>query len=684
MTFRQDPERDPELDELFREPELHDMAQLLRSVGHERVDPDPAFRTSLRRRLMTEAWDQMRPRAPWYRRILAPSAPRRPLFSGPMLAGLAGAIGVCLLAFAMLNVVLTQPGKTTQVTASSPLQDAQAVGLKEPIVINFNHQVDPHEVQVQIEPATQAKYDWQGSSVKITPVNNLAPNTQYQVTVAPSTKAPKTANQAVERKKVTFVTTTPPPTPTPTPTTRPTPTGTPQPVSSLRQLASTGPAAASWSGDGSKLYVVSPSGQLSAVPVAGGDAQQVQPNGVSLVKAGPNGPAYVRGGLVVYGQVAVPGLQPIALGFRGGNLAIATADSVVNPDTSKVASFSEAATAAEFSPDGGRIAYLGASGLHVVDLTTQADKLVGPAAGLGDWSPDGRRYAYPTESTVSLTDGSTTKALASVAGVSGLSWSRATDLLLLGGSSSLQVLASDGSEGPRKVADGAYAEPSWSPSGSTFAFQRGGTVWAAQLNLNRPTATQTVDDAVNAFMTARKAQSGDQASAYLDAAGKTAFANLKLVYADSPQLSRYYVIFSQANQAVVRLVLKQDGVETSLVDETLALVTDQSTGRVLVHGVTEAPARPVGKGPEVLKVSVQGNQVRVAFDSDLDPSTTAAGVSLKGANVTSSYDSPSRTVILTAPAGLTSGNDYKLSVIPSLKDVNQRPAAPILIDFGTA
>ena len=185
-------------------------------------------------------------------------------------------------------------------------------------------------------------------------------------------------------------------------------------------------------------------------------------------------------------------------------------------------------------------------------------------------------------------------------------------------------------------------------------------------------------------MTARKAQAGDQASAYLDAAGKTAFANLKLVYADSPQLSRYYVIFSQANQAVVRLVLKQDGVETSLVDETLALVTDQSTGRVLVHGVTEAPARPVGKGPEVLKVSVQGNQVRVAFDSDLDPSTTAAGVSLKGANVTSSYDSPSRTVILTAPAGLTSGNDYKLSVIPSLKDVNQRPATPFLIDFGTA
>jgi hypothetical protein len=684
MTFRQDSERDPELDELFHEPELHDMAQLLRSVAHERVDPDPAFRTSLRRRLMAEAWDQMQPRAPWYRRIWAPSAPRRPLFSGPMLAGLAGAIGVCLLAFAMLNVILTQPGKTTTVTASSPLQDAQAVGLKEPIVINFNHPVDPHEVQVQIEPATQAKYDWQGSSVKITPVNNLAPNTQYRVTVAPAANAAKTANQAVERKKVTFVTTTPPPTPTPTPTTRPTPTGTPQPVSNVRQLASTGTPAARWSGDGSKLYVVGPAGQLTAVPVAGGEAQQLQPNGVSLVAPGPNGPAYVRGGLVVYGQVAVPGLQPIALGFRGGNLAIATAESVVNQDTSKVASFSEAATAAEFSLDGGRIAYLGASGLHVVDLTTQADKLVGPAAGLGDWSPDGRRYAYPTESTVSVTDGATTKALASVPGVSGVSWSRATDLLLLGGSSSLQVLSADGSDGPRKVADGAYSQPSWSPAGSTFAFQRGGAVWAAQLSLNRPTATQSVDDAVNAFMTARKANAGDQASSYLDAAGKAAFANLKLVYPDSPQLSRYYVIFSQGNQAVVRLVLKEDGVETTLVDETLALVTDPSTGRVLVHGVTEAPGRPVGKGPEVLKVSVQGNQVRVAFDSDLEPTTTAAGVTLKGASVTSSYDSASRTVILTAPGGLTAGTDYKLSVIPNLKDVNQHPAAPFLIDFGTA
>jgi len=35
---------------------------------------------------------------------------------------------------------------------------------------------------------------------------------------------------------------------------------------------------------------------------------------------------------------------------------------------------------------------------------------------------------------------------------------------------------------------------------------------------------------------------------------------------------------------------------------------------VLVHGVTETAPRPVGKGPEVLTVSAQGNQVQAETD----------------------------------------------------------------------
>lgn len=682
-------DEDRELDELFREPELRHLAQQLHSVKHQMAEPDPAFRAALRRRLMSEAWDQMRPREPWYRRLLAPAGPRTPrrsFLSAPALAGLAGAVGVFLIAFALLTTLLSKPGTTTTVTASSPLQDAQAVGLAQPIVINFDHPVDPQAVQVQIQPATQARYEWQGngqkgSTLKITPVNGLAANTQYQVTVAPKTKTEGAT--AVSPKRVTFVTTTPPPTPTPTPRTTPTPTGTPSPVINARPLQASGTARPAWTGDAGKLYVVGPAGQLVAAPLAGGEAQQLQPDGVTMVAAGPDGPAYVRSGLVIYGQVAVPGTKPLALGFRSGKVVVATADGVLAADASRVAGFAETATAADFSPDGDRAAYLGVSGLHVVDLNTQLDKVVGPAGGLGDWSPDGRRYAYVTDSGVAVTDGSATKTVATVSGVSGLSWSPVGGQLLLGGSSALQIVAADGSDSLRKLADGAFLQPTWAPTGSTFSFRRSGTVWVAQLSPDRsgPAAAQNVDEAVKAFMTARKAQQQDQALSYLDGAGKAAFVNLKLIYSDSPQLSRYYEIYSQPNQAVVRLVLRQDGVETALVDETLALVTDQATGRVLIHGVTETAPRAVGKGPEVLTVSVQGGQVRVGFDSDLDPDSAAAGVTLKGVQTASSYDSSSRTVVLTAGSGLSSGTTYKLSVGAGLKDLNMRPATAFQVDI---
>jgi hypothetical protein len=685
-------DEDQELDELFREPELRDLAQRLHSVQHHMSEPDPAFRASLRRRLMSEAWDQMRPREPWYRRLLAPAparGSRRTFPSAPALAGLAGAVGVLLIAFALATMVFSPPGRTTTVTASSPLQDAQAVALKQPIVINFDHPVDPQAVQVQIQPATQAKYEWQGgdgqkSTLKITPVNGLAANTQYQVTVAPSTRA---AGPAVAPKRVTFVTTTPPPTPTPKPSASPVPTGTPvPPVVNSRPLQAAGTPQPSWSGDGSKLYVVGPTGQLLAVPVAGGDAQQIQPDGVTMVAVGPGGPAYVRAGLVIYGQVSVAGTKPVALGFRAGKVVVATGDGVLAADGSRTAAFTETAQAADFSPDGDHVAYLGASGLHVVDLNTQADKPVGPASGLGDWSPDGKRYAYVTNAGVSVTDGSAIRSVATVSGVAGVSWSPVSGQLLLGGASFLQSVPADGSDAPRKLADGTFTQPAWAPTGSTFAFRRSGSIWAAQLSADRstPTATQSVSDAVNAFMTARKAQQQDQASGYLDSAGKNAFANLQLIYSDSPQLSRYYLIYSQPDQAVVRLVLKQAGVESSLVDETLSVVTDQATGRVLVHGVTETAARPVGKGPEVLTVSVQGSQVRVAFDSDLDPSSTAGGVSLKGAATTSTYDSGSRTVVLTASSGLSAGTTYRLTVGGAVKDLNQRTATPFQLDITPA
>jgi hypothetical protein len=82
----------------------------------------------------------------------------------------------------------------------------------------------------------------------------------------------------------------------------------------------------------------------------------------------------------------------------------------------------------------------------------------------------------------------------------------------------------------------------------------------------------------------------------------------------------------------------------------------------------------------VLTVLVQGNQVKLAFDSDLDPGSTAGGVTLRGAAASSSYDSSSRTVILTVRSGLSSGTTYRLTVGSDLKDLNQRPATQFQVD----
>src|SRR5207237_5285537 len=119
--------------------------------------------------------------------------------------------------------------------------------------------------------------------------------------------------------------------------------------------------------------------------------------------------AYARGSQVLEGQVSIPDVQALALGFQGDKLLAVTGQQVellaANSAATNVAHLAEAATAADFSPDGQRLAYLGASGLHVLDLKTGRDTVVGTASALGAWSKDGR-YAYPAPDGVYLTEGS--------------------------------------------------------------------------------------------------------------------------------------------------------------------------------------------------------------------------------------------------------------------------------------
>jgi Bacterial Ig-like domain/WD40-like Beta Propeller Repeat len=682
-------QRDPELDELFLgEPELLDLAELMKSAPHPaaHVEPTPQFRVALRRRLMREAWEQAsQPEVPWYRRLLAP----RPM------AGLAAAVGVMLIGLTALSYLETPRGQHSIVTVSSPQNGSETVSRVTPIEVKFNQPMDAKSVQdaLSIQPATEVHYAWQENNTRlvITPVHELAPTTRYEVTVAPQAQT-KDHQQLPKVATVSFVTASPPPTPPVQPSSSP--TSTPSSVLlNPRALGPVGtPAVVSWSPDGSKLFVVDQDGQLQAWAVQGTGtptATQVAPDGVTAVASAPDGsPAYVRKGGVVYGSVAVPGAQAIALGFRQSSLVFATATDVQTANQQRVAAFKEEATAAVFSQSADRVAYRGTSGLHVVDLATRKDTLVGPASVLGEWSPDGRTFAYATDLGVFTTDGTTPSKLLDDPGVTGLSWSHTNQLLIATGSA-VQLASADASQ-LRTLQVPLLAQPLWAPGGrGTFAYRRAGQEWVAQLPagmigpVSSATPGATQDDLVSAFMAARKALQSDQAQAFLDQAGSAAYASrATLLYTDGSQtLNRYYVVLSQPGRVVVRLVLSRAGAQVA-VDETLTIQHDATTGQQRIHNVTQTPRPSFGMGPEVLSVGVGGTQVQIAFDSDLAASTVqAGGVSIKGVQTTAAYDTTHKTVTLTIPGGLTPGTAYDLLVSSSLQDVNQRPAVPYTLSI---
>jgi hypothetical protein len=677
-------QRDPELDELFLgEPELLDLAQLMRSAPHPaaHVEPTPQFRVALRRRLMREAWEQAsRPEQPWYRRLLAP----RPM------AGLAAAVGVLLIGLTAVSYLQTPRAHHSIVTVSSPQNGSETVPQVTPIEVKFNQPMDARSVQdaLTIQPATEVHYTWQDDNTRlvITPVHELAPTTRYEVTVAPQAQT-KEHQQLPKVATVSFVTASPPPTPPVQPSTSPTTT----PSSVLlnpRALGPVGnPAVVTWSPDGTKLFVVDANGQLQSWAVQGTGtptATQVAPDGVTAVAVGQDGsPAYVRRGGVVYGSVSVPGVQAIALGFRQSNLVFATATDVQTADQQRLATFKEEATVAVFSPSADRVAYRGASGLHVVDLGTRKDTLVGPASVLGDWSPDGKMFSYATDQGVFSTDGTAPSKVLDDPGVTGLSWSHTNQLLIVTGSA-VQLAGADGTQ-VRTLQVPQLAQPLWAPGGrGAFAYRRAGQEWVAQLPsamigpVSSATPGVTQDDLVSAFMAARKSLQSDQALAFLDQSASAAYSGkATLIYNDGSQtLNRYYVLLSQPGRVVVRLVLSRAGAQTA-VDETLTIQRDPTTGQQRIHSVTQTPRPSFGMGPEVLSVNVGATQVQVAFDSDLAASTVqAGGVGIKGVPTAAAYDTTHKTVTLTIPGGLTAGTAYDLQVSSSLQDVNQRPAVP--------
>ena len=608
------------------------------------------------------------------------------------MAWTGAAVGAVLIVFvAFFYLASPGPGDRIDVHVNSPQQNAQLVSTATPIELRFSQPMDTSSVQVKVEPSTKIKTEWQGNTLTITPVNGLQANTQYQVKVVSAQTA---THQPVSRIQPVTFTTGPPP--TPTPSAGPTPTPSSSPVLNPRQIAPIGTPRAHWTTDGAGLLVVGPNGQLQLFPLGGGSPQKLA-EGVTQLAVAPDGTAawIGGGGQVTWKSTVVSGVQAIALGFRqSGALLLATAADVQTADQRRVAAFKETADAVDFSPAGDRLVYHGPSGLHLLDLTLGKDTLLGPALAVGEWSTEGRHYAFATDAGVSVADAvaASVAPLLDLAGVTGISWSAGNQLLLAtAGALYLANFTDGGHPTPRKLQDGTFGQPDWAPASAAgqFSFRRAGEVWVARVQGALPggpitpiTPGITQDDLVNAFMTARKNQLGDQALSFLDAAGKDAFSRLNLLYTDpSTSLVRYYVLLSQPGRVVVRLVVAHGTVQTA-VDETLVIQPDGS-GHPLIHAATDTPRPSFGSGPEVVSVSVSGGQVQVVFDSDLDPSSAAQPgmVSIKGVATQARYDSRQKMVTLTVPGGLTAGTNYDLLIDSGLQDVNGRHAAPYDLPF---
>ncbi len=646
---------DPEIDELFAEPGLRDVARLMSLTQAPEVRPDPAFRSDLRRRLMQQAWAMNeRPRSFW-----------AGLFAPQRLALAGGLVGVVLIG--LVAILVMHPGGSFQevLPPTSPLDNAQQVSVVKPIELDFNQPMNHQSVEqaVQVAPATPLKFDWKGNTVFITPVTGtLAPNTQYQVTVAPT--AVTANNQPVTQAKViTFVTQ---PAPTPRPTITPSPSATPSLVSDEKALAPIGQQAAQWSADGATLYLLGPDGKLGSVPAAGGDVK-VLATGVKLFTLGPAGPIFQRAGGI---DAFTPGgtVEPlaananaVALGVRQGKLVYVEGKQV---HATGVQQLAETPSAAWFSPSGERLAYQAPTGFHVFDLASAHDVVLNGATAFLAWSPDGLRFAYQGADGVYTTgDGSAAVRVSSLA-ASGLAWSQ-RDELLIASPNALSLVNADGNN-LRTLAAGDYGQPGWSPAAGTFSFVRGGQLYAARTAAAQTGPAAQLDEVlklVDSFVKARIAGATDQANAFLDPAAKD--------YPD-PTLkpARYFVILAQPGQATVRLVLG-DKKEESAVDETLYLQR-AANGTLLIHKVTASPPRLLGKGPELLSVKVSSDQLQVEFDSFLDPAAISGVVvsDAAGKPVLVKISAKDRMVTVAIPGGLASGASYQLGLNAALTDVN--------------
>lgn len=682
---------DPDLDDVLQDEELRRLAGVLGSARLAEPPLDDAFRSGLRRQLMQQAWEMGEGRPSLWRRMFAP----------PGLAWVGAATGLVLIAGLVVFYSTQSPGSLNQITVSSSMDGSKAVALEQPILVSFNQPMDhpSTEAAVQITPATNVTYTWSASSntLSVQPTSgNLAPNTQYQVTIGPGAltvaKQPLTIAQTI-----TFVTQAPaPPTPSPSPTPR-----APATPSSLltgeHQLAPLGGNIAisevQWSADSSTIYFVSSKGALDAVPAKGGDVSVVAPDGVSSPAIAPAGDrlAYVRDGKIevltfatgtTAELAATP--TPLLVGWAKDKVVWTASDGVYTQAADGPARLAAlpatgAVKVLSLAPDGTHAVYLQDLNLVLLDLASAKSTQLGQAnAAFFGWSPGGSQLMYSgTGGNIAISDVQGNSVGTLPAGDA--SWS-SQDAILLGSETDLYQARPDGTN-LTKLANGTYRAPMWAPNGTAFTFFRGGAVWTASAP-GLPPVPSVLDQAtavVASFMQARQKGQSDQATALLDSSGKQAYASggLNLLVTGDPSFSRFYILTQEVTGIqpdtatfVVRLVLTHGKLDVSDYEETLTVVRDAATRQFLIDQATAGAHRDLGKGAEVVGVVVAADSVQITFDSDLDPGTVPDAVHVldaKGRQLDATTTYANRTVTISG-LDLKPGEQYRLTVLTTLRD----------------
>ena len=682
---------DPELDDILQDPELRRLGELLGAASRPEPPIDDAFRSGLRRQLMQTAWEMGEGRPSVWRRVFAP----------PGLAWIGATAGLLLIA-SVVVYMFTQPAGVNTLVVSSSLDGTHGVALQQPILVSFNQPMNHQttEAAVQITPATNVSFAWSASSDRLSVLpttGNLAPNTQYQVTIGPGATT-ATGKPLAAAQTITFVTQPPaPPAPSPSPTPR-TPVSSGSLLTGERQLAPLGGGATAtvqWSADSSTVYYVNAKGALELVPAKGGDLKIVAADGASSPSISPAGDrlAYIRDGKIevltfAVGTTSELVVKPAAtlVGWAKDKLVWTSADGVYTegetaPTLLASLRLSQVGdlTAVSLSPDGIHVVYGLDQKLFLLDLATAKSTQLGQAdASFHGWSPSGAQLMFTNGDALIVSDlqGDTVGTLPSAEA----SWS-SQDAILLGGDTDLYQVRPDGSA-LTKTANGTYRLPTWAPNGAAFSFFRGGALWTATAPAlpAQPTALEQAAVVVNSFMQARQKGLADQATAYLDDNGKHSYATgqMSLVITGDPRFTRFYILIetitsTQPDTAtfVVRLVLTHGKLDVSDFEETLTVIRDATTRQFVIDDATAGAHRDLGKGAEVVGVVVAADSIKVTFDSDLDPGTVSDGVLVldsKRNKVETTATYANRTVTITG-LDLKPGAHYKLVVLTSVRDV---------------